>query len=160
VIPTVPSDRATRRAAVTVLRDVLDERPLAPVQFAMRIGVGAVFFKAGLLKLSSVETTVALFRDEYQVPLLSPELAAQLAMVQELALPPLLFVGLATRLAVVPLLGMLAVIQMFVYPNAWTEHLVWGSILLFLLLRGPGAWSVDALLWRRSRQRAAGVGRS
>ena len=76
-------------------------------------------------------------------------MAAQIAMIQELTIPVLLFVGLATRIATVPLIGMIAVIQTFVYPNAWTEHLVWGSILVFLLTRGPGVLSVDHLIARR-----------
>jgi putative oxidoreductase len=114
----------------------------------MRIGVGSVFFNAGLLKYRSWEFTVQLFRDEYRVPLLDPVIAARIAMVQELSIPVLLFLGLATRLATVPLLGMIAVIQIFVYPNAWTEHLVWSSILVYLLTRGPGALSVDSLIVR------------
>ena len=69
-------------------------------------------------------------------------------MVQELTLPVLLFLGLATRAATVPMLGMIAVIQTFVYPNAWTEHLVWSSILVFLLARGPGILSLDHLVDR------------
>ena len=109
-----------------------------------------VFFKAGLLKYGSWEFTVLLFRDEYKVPLLAPELAARMAMIQELTLPLLLFAGLATRLATIPFLGMIAVIQTFVFPGAWAEHLVWGSILLFLLTRGPGAISIDHLIARRA----------
>ena len=136
-------------AAIAALRQRLESFPLSAIQLAMRIGVGAVFFRAGLLKYRSWEFTVQLFRDEYQVPLLDPAMAAQLAMVQELTIPVLLFLGLATRLATVPLLGMIAVIQTFVYPNAWTEHLVWASILIFLLTRGPGALSLDRLLARR-----------
>jgi len=129
----------------------LERFPLSIIQLAMRIGVGAVFFNAGLLKYNSWEFTVQLFRDEYKVPVLDPVTAAQMAMIQELTIPVLLFVGLATRIAIVPLLGMIAVIQTFVYPNAWTEHLVWGSILVFLLTRGPGAFSVDHLIARRFR---------
>lgn len=127
----------------------LERFPLSIIQLAMRIGVGAVFFRAGLLKYNSWEFTVQLFRDEYKVPLLNPVTAAQMAMIQELTIPVLLFVGLATRIATVPLLGMIVVIQAFVYPNAWTEHLVWGSILVCLLTRGPGAFSVDYLIARR-----------
>lgn len=122
--------------------------PLSIIQLAMRFGVGAVFFKTGLLKYHSWEFTVLLFRDEYKVPLLDPVTAAQIAMIQELTIPVLLFVGLATRIATVPLLGMIAVIQTFVYPNAWTEHLVWASILVFLLTHGPGAFSLDHLIAR------------
>jgi putative oxidoreductase len=130
------------------LRAWLERMPLSVIQLAMRIGVGAVFLKAGLLKYNSWEFTVKLFEDEYKVPLLDPTVAAGIAMVQELTIPVLLFVGLATRVATLPLLGMIAVIQMFVYPNAWTEHLVWGSILVFLLTRGPGVVSLDYLIER------------
>jgi putative oxidoreductase len=128
----------------------LERFPLSVIQLAMRIGVGAVFFNAGLLKYNSWEFTVLLFRDEYKVPLLDPVTAAQLAMIQELTIPVLLFVGLATRIATVPLLGMIAVIQTFVFPNAWIEHLVWSSILVFLLTRGPGAFSLDHVIARRA----------
>jgi putative oxidoreductase len=72
----------------------------------------------------------------------------------ELTCATLLIVGLATRLATLPLLGMIATIQLFVYPSAWPEHLVWGSILLFLLTRGPGALSVDHLIARAGHHRA------
>ena len=126
----------------------LERLPLSLIQLAMRIGVGAVFFNAGLLKYNSWEFTVKLFEDEYKVPLLAPAVAAQIAMVQELTLPVFLFLGLATRVATVPMLGMIAVIQTFVYPNAWTEHLVWSSILVFLLTRGPGLLSLDHLVDR------------
>jgi putative oxidoreductase len=139
------------------LRERLEQTPLSPIQLAMRIGVGAVFFKAGLLKYSSWEFTVKLFEDEYRVPLVDPAMAARIAMIQELTVPILLFLGLATRVATLPLLGMIAVIQTFVYPAAWTEHLVWASILVFLLTRGPGALSIDHLL-DRSRSRAKSTG--
>jgi len=136
---------------LTALLAALERFPLSLLQLAMRIGVGAVFFRSGLLKIDSWQFTVLLFRDEYRVPLLEPELAARLATAVELGAPVLLFAGLATRLATLPLLGMVAVIQVFVYPNAWSDHLMWGSILLLLLTRGPGAFSVDHGLatWRR-----------
>lgn len=140
---------STRLRALVSMRERLARFPLSVLQLAMRVGVGAVFFNAGLLKYRSWEFTVLLFRDEYQVPVLAPEVAARLAMINELSLPVLLFLGLATRLATIPLLGMILVIQTFVYPGAWTEHLVWGSMLLFLLTRGPGLLSLDALLERR-----------
>ena len=130
------------------VRRWLERVPLSLIQLGMRIGVAAVFFNAGLLKYNSWEFTVKLFEDEYKMPLLAPEVAARLAMIQELTLPVLLFLGLATRAATVPMLGMIAVIQTFVYPNAWTEHLVWSSILVFLLTRGPGILSLDHLVDR------------
>jgi putative oxidoreductase len=127
-------------------RGALELIPLSLIQLAMRIAVGSVFFNSGLLKINSWQFAVKLFEDEYKVPLLDPTLAARLATFTELTFPILLCVGLATRLATLPLLGMIAVIQTFVYPNAWTEHLLWASILVFLLSRGPGALSLDHLI--------------
>jgi putative oxidoreductase len=134
------------KAAILALRAQLARFPLSVIQLAMRIGVGAVFFRAGLLKYNSWEFTVQLFRDEYKVPLLDPVVAAQLAMTVELTVPVFLFVGLATRVATLPFLGMIAVIQIFVYPNAWSDHLLWSSALVLILTRGPGAFSIDHLL--------------
>lgn len=121
----------------------LEGVPFSFHQLLFRLAVAGVFLRAGLTKIASWEPTVALFREEYRVPVLSPELAALLATSFELACPTLLVVGLATRLATLPLLGMIATIQLFVYPQAWSEHLVWGSILLVLLTRGGGALSID-----------------
>jgi putative oxidoreductase len=135
------------------LRNRLGRFPLSVILLAGRIGVGATFFKAGVLKYNSWEFGVRLFQEEYRVPLLAPEVAARMAMVQELTIPILLFLGLATRLATIPLLGMIAVIQIFVYPNAYNEHLVWGAILVLLLTRGPGVVSLDHLIARHWEQR-------
>jgi putative oxidoreductase len=129
-------------------RDWLGRFPLSILQFGMRIGVGMVFFNAGLLKYKSFEFAVKLFEDEYKVPVLAPAVAARIAMINELTTSTLLFLGLATRAATLPLLGMISVIQIFVYPNAWPDHVLWGSILVFLLTRGPGPFSVDYLIER------------
>lgn len=142
-----------QRCAAPLAR--LERIPLSPLLLALRIGVGMVFFRSGLLKIGSWEFTVLLFRDEYQVPLLSPELAARLATAVEPGIPPLLFIGLATRLATLPLLGMVAVIQLFVYPHAWSDHLFWAATLVLLLARGPGAVSVD--YWIRRKMTEVGV---
>ena len=139
---------ALRRWFVAV-RDLLGRFPLAIIQLAMRVAIGAVFFNSGLLKINSWEFALKLFEDEYKVPFIDPLWAARLATFNELTFPVLLFVGLATRLATLPLLGMIAVIQTFIYPQAWTEHLLWASILVFLLTRGPGTLSVDHLIERR-----------
>src|SRR5262250_3432581 len=133
---------------LTSIRQWLGLFPLSILQLGMRIGVGMVFFKAGLLKYLSFEFAVKLFEDEYKVPILAPAVAARMAMINELTTSTLLFLGLATRLATLPLLGMIMVIQIFVYPNAWPDHVLWGSILVFLLTRGPGAFSVDYLIDR------------
>jgi putative oxidoreductase len=130
-------------------RAALERIPLALIQLAMRIAVGAVFFNSGLLKINSWEFAIKLFEDEYKVPFIDPAWAARLAAFNELTFPVLLVLGLATRLATLPLVGMILVIQTLVYPQAWVEHLLWGSILVFLLSRGPGVISLDALIERR-----------
>ena len=138
------------------IRDWLERFPLSILQLGMRIGVGMVFFKAGLLKYQSFEFAVKLFEDEYKVPFLAPAVAARMAMINELTTSTLLFLGLATRLTTLPLFGMISVIQIFVYPNAWPDHVLWGSILIFLLTRGPGSLSVDYLIDRYLLKRRNG----
>lgn len=135
--------------------------PLSLHQLLFRLAVAGVFFRAGLTKVASWEPTVALFRDEYKVPVLPPELAAVMASTFELGCSLLLIVGLATRLATLPLLAMIVTIQLFVYPQAWPEHLVWASILLFLLTRGAGTFSLDHVVptrWLRMRGAGPHVG--
>jgi len=138
----------TPRAWFIAARERLGRFPLSILQLGMRVGVGLVFFNAGLLKYRSFEFAIKLFEDEYKVPVLAPAVAARIAMVNELTTSTLLFLGLATRLATLPLLGMISVIQLFVYPNAWPDHVLWGSVLIFLLTRGPGALSLDYLIER------------
>jgi putative oxidoreductase len=146
---------STGIAWVDTTRAWLARFPLSILLLAGRIGVGATFFKAGLLKYNSFEFAVKLFQEEYRVPLLDPAVAARMAMVQELTIPILLFLGLATRIATIPLLGTIAVIQAFVYPNAYNDHLVWGSILALVLTRGPGVFSLDHVIMRAVRRRRA-----
>jgi putative oxidoreductase len=123
--------------------------PLSLHQLLFRIAIAGVFLRAGLTKISSWESTVALFADEYKVPVLAPHLAAAMAATFEVGCSTLLLVGLGTRLAALPLIGMIMTIQLFVYPQAWSEHLVWGSILLVLLTRGGGAISLDHVIARQ-----------
>ena len=120
--------------------------PLSICQLLFRLAIAGVFGRAGLTKIARWETTVQLFADEYKVPVLSPEVAAMLATTFELGCSTLLVVGFATRLASLPLLGMITVIQLLVYPHAWSEHLTWASILVFLLTRGAGTISLDRVL--------------
>ena len=136
-------------SVIDAIRQWLSRVPLSLLQLIMRIAIGSVFFNAGLLKYRSWEVTVLLFRDEYRVPLMDPALLARMATFNELTFSTLLFLGLATRLATLPFLGMIVVIQTFVYPDAWIEHLLWTSILVLLLTRGGGALSVDHLIARR-----------
>jgi putative oxidoreductase len=140
--------RSHLRAWFVTVRHWLEAIPLSLIQLAMRIAIGAVFFNSGLLKINSWEFAVKLFEEEYHLPLIDPEWAARLAAFTEITFPLFLFLGLATRLATLPLIAMTAVIQFLVYPDAWVENLTWASILLLLLSRGAGAISLDYLIER------------
>ncbi len=133
-------------ARIASIRSFLGRAPLSVHQLLFRLAAAGVFFRTGLQKARGWETTVALFSDEYKLPGLPPEIAAVVATCFELGCSSLLILGLATRLATLPLLGMIMTIQLFVYPQAWPEHLVWSSILVFLLTRGPGAISLDRMI--------------
>jgi putative oxidoreductase len=117
---------------------------------AARFGIAGVFWYSGRTKVDGIltvsDSAVALFADEYQVPLLPPEIAAHLAAYAEHLFPVLLVLGLATRASALALLGMTAVIQIFVYPSAWPTHLVWAAAMLYLVGRGGGVLSLDRLL--------------
>jgi putative oxidoreductase len=142
------------RGRLTWALTQLGRFPLALIQVLFRLAIASVFLKAGVNKLASWELTVQLFADEYMVPVLPPDLAAVMAASTEIGCSLLLILGLGTRLATLPLLGMIAVIQTFVYPNAYAEHLTWASILLFLLTRGGGPWSVDRAIGLEPTDRA------
>lgn len=135
--------------------DLLGRFPTALLLLMARIGVGAVFFKSGLVKISSWQATVQLFAYEYQVPLLPPELAARLGATVELAAPILLFLGLGARFGAAAMLGMTFVIEVFVYPLNWAEHLTWATLLAFIVTRGAGAISIDHLLAKRFLAKAS-----
>ena len=122
--------------------------PYSAVILPARIATFSVFFRSGLVKISDWNATLALFRDEYRVPVLPPEIAAHMAAAMELGLSTLVLVGLFTRLSVFGLLGMIAVIQIFVEPMGWPDHIQWIAFMLFILWRGPGAISLDSLLAR------------
>lgn len=130
------------------LRERLGRFPAPLLDLLLRAGIALVFWKSGMAKLANWDLTVALFADEYQVPLLSPEVAAYLATAAEIACPVLLIAGLGARFAAAALLGMTFVIQFFVYPENWSEHLLWAALLLNLLTRGAGALSFDHLIGR------------
>lgn len=134
------------RARVADIVSRLERFPISVLQLLFRISIAAVFWNSGLTKIASWQSTVVLFRDEYRVPVLPPEIAAALAASVELTCPVLLVLGLATRLATLPMLGMTFVIEAFVYPEDWIEHLIWASLLLFILTRGAGAISLDRWL--------------
>ena len=122
------------------------------IALAARIGIGAIFFISGRTKvegwLTLTDTTFLLFREDYALPLIPPVWAAHLATYAEHLFPVMLVLGLGTRYAALALLGMTAVIQIFVYPSAWPTHLSWAAPLLYLTGRGAGRWSVDHWLCR------------
>jgi putative oxidoreductase len=115
-----------------------------------RVAIAAIFFLSGRTKvegwLTLTDSAFALFRDEYKVPLVPPELAAHAAAYAEHLFPLLLILGLFTRLSALALLGMTAVIQIFVYPDAWPTHLSWAALLLYLIARGGGNASLDRVI--------------
>ena len=123
--------------------------PDAPVAFMLRVFPALVFWQSGRTKvegLSIRDSTWFLFEHEYALPLIPHEVAAVAATVAEHLLPGLLILGLATRISAIGLLGMTAVIQIFVYPDAWMTHGLWAAALLALVARGPGRWSLDHAL--------------
>jgi putative oxidoreductase len=126
----------------------LERVPYTLLALPLRLAVATVFWNSAMAKLANWDTTISLFTDDYKVPLLSPEVAAYMAAAIELATPVLLVLGLFTRPAALVLLGMTAVIEIFVYPQAWPTHIQWAAMLLILISRGAGALSIDHLLWR------------
>jgi putative oxidoreductase len=125
-----------------------DRVPYTVLALPLRVAVATVFWNSGMTKLADWNATLSLFTDEYQVPLLPPELAANLVLAIEVTTPVLLVFGLLTRAAALVLLGMTAVIEIFVYPQAWPTHIQWAAMLLVLLCRGAGSFSLDALIQR------------
>lgn len=126
--------------------------PDALLLLIARLAIATLFFRSGRTKMADWFTlkpfAVELFRSEYALPLISAELAAPLTAGAEHLLPLLLVLGLFTRSAAFGLLAMTAVIQVFVYPQAWPTHLAWAGLLLPLVARGGGGWSIDRLLER------------
>jgi putative oxidoreductase len=121
-------------------------------QLAARLYVAQVFFMSGLTKIHDWDTTLALFADEYKVPLLPPPVAAVMGTAGELMLPVLLLLGLGGRfaalgLSVVNLVAVLSLTE--IAPAALQQHVFWGSLLVALVLWGPGKWSLDRLIGPR-----------
>ncbi|MCX7742399.1 DoxX family protein [Tepidimonas taiwanensis] len=142
--------------------------PHSAIALLARFSIAAVFWKSGQTKIEGLaidlidgqwqlgwprlsDSAVELFRSEYRLPLLPPELAAYLAAFAEHLFPLLLLIGLATRFSALALLGMTAVIQFLVYPGAYPTHGTWAAVLLYLMVHGPGTVSIDHLIARRCR---------
>ena len=158
---------------IAILKDRLDQFiellgaiPDSLIAALGRFSIAAVFWKSGQTKVQGFavdivsgefslgvprlsDSVVELFRSEYKLPLVPPELAAPLAAFAEHLFPLLILVGLATRFSALALLMMTLTIQLLVYPDAWPTHGVWATVLIFLIARGPGVFSLDHLIARR-----------
>ncbi|GCB05281.1 DoxX family protein [Ralstonia sp. SET104] len=145
--PTLPSTGFALRVRRIVAW--LDRVPHTVLALPLRLAVATVFWNSAMTKLANWETSLELFREDYRLPLLPPDPAAYLAASIELTAPILLVLGLATRPVALILLGMTTVIEVFVYPLAWPTHIQWAAMLLVLLCRGAGGFSIDA--WLRKR---------
>ncbi len=119
--------------------------PLSFIQLMARFSMAVIFWRSGQAKIANWDLTLQLFANEYKVPILPPEIAAPMAAAVELSTPILLILGLFTRVATLPMIAMTLVIQIFVYPMSWADHLAWMTFLLLLLSRGPGVLSLDHL---------------
>jgi putative oxidoreductase len=156
------------KAAALLQRAIalLDRIPHGFIALLGRFSIAAVFWKSGQTKVEGLAidivngefsfglprlsgSAVELFRDEFRLPLIAPELAAPLAAFAEHLLPLLILIGLATRFSALALLVMTLTIQLFVYPDAYPTHGVWAAVLLYLIAKGPGTLSIDHLLARR-----------
>ena len=134
-------------------RSLAERIPYSVVALVPRFALASVFWRSGQTKVSGFairEETFFLFRDEYKVPLLPPDVAAYLATIGEHVFSVMLLVGLASRLSALGLFGMTMVIQLFVFPDGWPEHILWFALELLIVTRGPGVIAVDYLVWHRA----------
>lgn len=156
--------------ATRVLRRVIDlfsRIPHSAIALLARFSIAMTFWLSGQTKIEGLvldpinrmvelgmprlsESALELFRSEYALPLIPPEIAAPMAAIAEHVFPLLLLVGLASRLSAFALLGMTLVIQLFVYPSAFPTHGLWAALMLYIMARGPGAISLDHWIARRT----------
>lgn len=124
--------------------------PQSLLLLVQRLGVAAIFFFSARTKVEGwftiSEGTFELFRTDYALPLIPPDIAAVAATISEHVFSILLVFGLFTRLSATALLGMTLVIEIFVYPDAWPTHLSWAGLMLPLIAYGGGKFSLDRLL--------------
>jgi len=145
---------------------IAEHLPNSLLAFVARFSIAAVFWKSGETKIQGFavdivsgefklgwprlsDSVVDLFKDEYHLPLIPPEIAATMAATAEHVFPILILFGLATRLSTLALLGMTLTIQIFVYPDAYPTHGTWAAVLLYLIVHGPGKLSIDHWIARR-----------
>jgi putative oxidoreductase len=141
-------------AVVKVIR-LLDAIPYSLIALIARCATFSVFIRSGTQKLSDWSSTLMLFTNEYHVPILPPHFAAYMAVTLELGCSTLVLLGLLTRASVACLMGMIFVIQVFIYPSAWPDHIQWVACMFILLARGPGKVSLDAVLFRPASRKPA-----
>ena len=137
------------RRPFNLFADLAEKTPDWLLALAARCGIAGVFFLSGRTKVDGLltvsDSAYMLFAEEYALPLLPWDVAARLATYAEHLFPALLILGLFTRLSAAALLVMVMVIQVFVYPGAWTAHLSWAALLIYLIARGGGRASLDRL---------------
>ena len=149
---TTPASSSGEQPTLTLIGRIvhwLESVPYWLLAVPLRVAIATVFWNSAMTKLANWNTAVELFVEEYKVPVLPPEIAAYMAASIELTTPVLLVLGLATRAASLVLLGMTAVIEVLVYPQAWPTHIQWAAMLFVLLCRGAGIFSLDHLARRR-----------
>lgn len=159
------------RPAANLINQVItlfEKIPYSLIALIARFSIAAVFWKSGQTKVEGfaidlvsgtfelgapklAASTLPLFRSEYHVPLLSPEVAAHLAAFAEHFFPVLILIGFATRFSALALIGMTLTIQLFVYPDAYPTHGTWLALLLLLVAKGPGRLSIDHWIARHYR---------
>jgi len=168
----ITSDVRAQQCLIRKSIAVLGRIPDSLIALLARFSLAATFWSSGQTKVQGFalnfisgeyefgwphlsDSVIDLFRDEYRLPFVPPELAAPMAAFAEHLFPLLLLLGLATRFSALALLGMTAVIEIFVYPDAYALHGTWAAGLLFLVARGGGVVSLDALIARRCGGRCA-----
>lgn len=162
----------TPAAGIALLRHAIalfGRIPDSLIAFVGRFSIAAVFWKSGQTKIEGLaidllsgefdvgvphlsDNALFLFRDEYRLPIIPPEIAAPMAAFAEHFFPVLILLGLATRFSALALLVMTLTIQIFVYPDAYPTHGVWAAVLLYLMARGPGRISLDHWIAHRCRK--------
>ena len=159
-----PSASALLRRFILLCQHI----PLSLVALLARFSIASVFWKSGETKIQGFaldivnreftvgwprlsDSAISLFKEEYRLPFIAPEIAAPMAAFAEHFFPLLILLGLATRLSALALLGMTLTIQLFVYPDAYPTHGTWAAVLLYLMMQGPGKLSLDHWIEQRYR---------
>jgi putative oxidoreductase len=156
--PQTQADAVSASPIVSFVRwtiGLMEKIPYWLIALMARVPIAGVFWLSGRTKVDGWnifrinESAVLLFENEFQLPVLNPVFAAHITALAEHVFPVLLVIGLATRYSALALLAMTAVIQIFVFPDAWPTHGTWAACFLILIARGPGEISIDHWIARR-----------